>query len=423
MSPEGYTAPLENVTIYVTLQSPIDNLFLEDPATLNIRVFGTSATLDGPDIINCPGTFDGASAVTVQWPFFCPSNVPNITVSVDIPPQLGGVYVQAVQGDFAARPDLIDYVSALHRDTLLLPGSRLIGKLSWTKREIISQVRWGISTSPLTTLFTAEMGSLQTYPSNDTSESNTATLVLLQRFVATKLVQDTVDTTALSGIATFGGFWTFLNGAFNVLRQLAGRRPLSALGLAHVFQRRALVRRWHEDFPAIHTEGGTPGSESAGIVAFIRERLVDLGDDPRDDPKGPHDIETQTTPAEFDAVEQAPYGHSRLTEDAVESGSPARAGEVDRPGRKPGYILDNIPFLDVHLGLDAVLSDGLSRVSASHADRASEKTIVFRGEPANLAAQRQVAREQIDMLLERVNALEDCGGRGVRPTRGAHSDK
>jgi hypothetical protein len=43
-----------------------------------------------------------------------------------------------------------------------------------------------------------------------------------------------------------------------------------------IFQRRSLIKRWHEDFPAVHDEGGRPGDTSAGIVAFIRERLVDI---------------------------------------------------------------------------------------------------------------------------------------------------
>jgi hypothetical protein len=41
-----------------------------------------------------------------------------------------------------------------------------------------------------------------------------------------------------------------------------------------------LVDKWNEDFPAWRTEGGTPGSESAGVVAFIREGLIDLDDTP-----------------------------------------------------------------------------------------------------------------------------------------------
>ncbi|KAJ7855995.1 hypothetical protein B0H13DRAFT_2283577 [Mycena leptocephala] len=98
---------------------------------------------------------------------------------------------------------------------------------------------------------------------------------------------DVPDTSHTAGVSDLGGFWAFVDGAFtlffgaNVVYFALGHRPLSALGLAHLFQRRALVRRWHEDFPTIHTEGGLPGSELAGIVAFIRERLVDVDEEPR----------------------------------------------------------------------------------------------------------------------------------------------
>jgi hypothetical protein len=44
----------------------------------------------------------------------------------------------------------------------------------------------------------------------------------------------------------------------------------------------------------MHSEGGLPGSDSAGIVAFIRERLVDVGDDPRSNHESPKDPEAQT---------------------------------------------------------------------------------------------------------------------------------
>lgn len=36
------------------------------------------------------------------------------------------------------------------------------------------------------------------------------------------------------------------------------------------------MRRWNEDFPAFRTEGGQPGTENAGIVAFMRERFADI---------------------------------------------------------------------------------------------------------------------------------------------------
>ncbi|KAJ7085268.1 hypothetical protein C8R44DRAFT_752868 [Mycena epipterygia] len=86
--------------------------------------------------------------------------------------------------------------------------------------------------------------------------------------------------------------------------------PLSALGFAHIFQWHNLTQKWHEEFPALHTEGGRPGSESAGIVAFLCEQLADLDDEytARDleaqasninlhaesDPNGPGDNELET---------------------------------------------------------------------------------------------------------------------------------
>ncbi|KAJ7914158.1 hypothetical protein B0H13DRAFT_1873231 [Mycena leptocephala] len=112
--------------------------------------------------------------------------------------------------------------------------------------------------------------------------------------------RQTIDVSPLSGVATFGGFWTFLNGAFalifgaNVVYFAFGRRPLSALGVIHLFQRRKLTRQWHANFPALQTEGGLPGSESTGIVAFIRERLIDVGDHPRVQMDDPNDLEAQT---------------------------------------------------------------------------------------------------------------------------------
>ncbi|KAJ6473445.1 hypothetical protein DFH09DRAFT_1343615 [Mycena vulgaris] len=133
------------------------------------------------------------------------------------------------------------------------------------------------------------MSPLSFLPSN-AGGSDVAKLTLLNRYgFSTKLVQDTMDASPLSGISALGGFWSFVNGAFalifgaNVIYFAFGRRPLSALGIVHIFQRRGLTRQWHRDFPALHSEGGRPGSDSAGIVAFLRNRLVDLDSDSEHD--------------------------------------------------------------------------------------------------------------------------------------------
>ncbi|KAJ7312569.1 hypothetical protein DFH08DRAFT_896725 [Mycena albidolilacea] len=182
----------------------------------------------------------------------------------------------------------------------LLPGSRLFGHLTWSMRQSVS--RPGIASS---FTYSPEFHALQQDPSTAaTPGADTAMLTLRQptRY-PTKFLQDTADASPLSGIATFGGFWTFVNGTFallfgaNVIYFAFGRRPLSALGVVHLFQRRALVRRWHEDFPAIHTEGGLPGSQNAGIVAFIRERLVDLGEDPQASRQGGNANDSQQSAA------------------------------------------------------------------------------------------------------------------------------
>ncbi|KAF7350840.1 hypothetical protein MSAN_01646000 [Mycena sanguinolenta] len=169
----------------------------------------------------------------------------------------------------------------------VVPGSHLFGRLTWTQRETLTRSVLGVPTSSKP-VFTAEITGLQPYPSDSSAATNEATLVLFHPYnYATKLQQDSLDITPLSGLSTFGGFWTFVEGAFvlffgaNVMYFALGRRPLSALGLIHIFQRRALVRQWHDDFPRLRTEGGQPGSESAGIVAFIRERLIDINEDPR----------------------------------------------------------------------------------------------------------------------------------------------
>jgi hypothetical protein len=72
---------------------------------------------------------------------------------------------------------------------------------------------------------------LQPQPSTAATDLTSASLILNLPFTApNKFVQDVADVTPLSGIATFGGFWTFLNGTFalffgaNVVYFLFGKR-------------------------------------------------------------------------------------------------------------------------------------------------------------------------------------------------------
>jgi hypothetical protein len=65
------------------------------------------------------------------------------------------------------------------------------------------------------TIFTPDVTGLQTSPANGTFDPRVVTLTLFQhRTTVTRILQETTDATALSGIATFGGFWTFVNGTF-----------------------------------------------------------------------------------------------------------------------------------------------------------------------------------------------------------------
>ncbi|KAJ6455929.1 hypothetical protein C8R47DRAFT_1250710 [Mycena vitilis] len=134
--------------------------------------------------------------------------------------------------------------------------------------------------------------------------STALTLIQMSAFPG-KFLQDT-SATPLDGISTVCGLWTFVNGTFllffgaNFMYFAFGRRPLSALGIAHIFQRRTLTRRWHEDFPALQQ----PGSESAGVVAFIRERLVDIESITEDPEQQTGDAESQDLTAENVNVER-----------------------------------------------------------------------------------------------------------------------
>ncbi|KAF7350841.1 Short-chain dehydrogenase/reductase family protein [Mycena sanguinolenta] len=230
---------------------------------------------------NCSVTFEQDQMRIVECPSVQWSNLDDgssISINLSIP---AGHVVKVKP--LSTRPssaieDLLSDPSSIP----MISGSNLFGQLTWTQRNTLSRWVLGIPTASKP-VFIPDITGLQPFPSLSTTGTNDATLLLYHPFLhAIKLEQDSLDITPLSGFSSFGGFWTFVEGAFvlffgaNVMYFALGRRPLSALGLIHIFQRRVLVRQWHNDFPRLRTEGGQPGSESAGIVAFIRERLIDI---------------------------------------------------------------------------------------------------------------------------------------------------
>ncbi|KAK7030139.1 hypothetical protein R3P38DRAFT_3189093 [Favolaschia claudopus] len=251
---------------------------------------------------------------------------------------------------------LLPYTEAV----LLFPGSHVIAGFTWTRRDQISPASWSPRLGfapPTLTFFTADYHSLQT--NNKVTGPEFASLTLYQQSpFATRWLKDTIDSTALNGISNFGGFWTFLNGAFalffgaSILYFMFGRRPMSALGIAHIFQRDALTRQWYEDFPAIRTEGGLPGSKNAGIVAFIRDRLVDIEANP-EEVGNESDSEVQTP--------QSQEGYqSKLSNEVVESSIYDDGRSCASAGERV-YMLEEVPRLKMDLGMG--LSDAFSDIN------------------------------------------------------------
>nr|GAT48936.1 predicted protein [Mycena chlorophos] len=167
---------------------------------------------------------------------------------------------------------------------LVLQSSYLCGQMLWSREMSL--------TPSMGSLYTPSISNLQhdTTTTPSINSSNSAALRIFcptgPGFSSGAYYQQINDRSTISGFSDLGGFWTFVDSTFallfgaNVIYFAFGHRPLSALGVLHLFQRKTLTRNWNEDFPALHTEGGLPGTDSAGIVAFIRERLVDVGKAP-----------------------------------------------------------------------------------------------------------------------------------------------
>ncbi|KAJ7883257.1 hypothetical protein B0H13DRAFT_2046994 [Mycena leptocephala] len=207
----------------------------------------------------------------------------HLVLLVYLPDPSGILHVKQGQGNPS---DVNSYADVIP----LMAGSHLSALFSLKQRDLFSknaQDLLGITT-PFRSIYLNSVLLVQPDPFPLDLGPNEASLRLRMRndiVGPVELVQEYTDASVLDGLATFGGFWTFVNGVFamvfgaNLLYFLLRRRSLSALGIVHIFQRRRLIRNWNEDFPALYTEGGQPGSSSAGVVAFLRERLVDLDDE------------------------------------------------------------------------------------------------------------------------------------------------
>ncbi|KAJ7258315.1 hypothetical protein C8J57DRAFT_1645492 [Mycena rebaudengoi] len=148
--------------------------------------------------------------------------------------------------------------------TLLLVKSHQFSMMSWTVTRVTSELIY------LPQITNVQQDTALQIP-DSTPNLATFRIATLNSSIS-DYSEEVSDASVLSGFSNVGGFWTFMNGTFalffgaNIMYFAFARRPLSALGIAHVFQSSALIRRWHEAFSALRTEGGLPGSESAGIV-------------------------------------------------------------------------------------------------------------------------------------------------------------
>ncbi|KAJ7112843.1 hypothetical protein C8R43DRAFT_1040290 [Mycena crocata] len=269
----------------------------------------------GPDLVMANvtvGTMDQICSTntvySAAWnpgsniPVACPfpwTDVPpsGLTVSANFSDPWGILYVKPGQADPS---DVNEYTEPIP----LVAGSHLAAILGATQRRVLS--RSGLDFSGFfgaRDVIVKPVLLIQEDPMQKEPSSHTVQLRLRSRrdiISATRIVEDYTDASVLSGLASLGGFWAFINGAIalffgaDLLYFVFRMRPLSPLGLVHQLQRRSLMQKWNADFPAMYTEGGHPGSDTAGVVAFIRERLVDI------DTPSPTDPEAQiqtTTPA------------------------------------------------------------------------------------------------------------------------------
>ncbi|KAJ6588399.1 hypothetical protein B0H19DRAFT_1248065 [Mycena capillaripes] len=224
----------ENITMaffYITDQISVDT----PPANVTVaKTFLDNALQICDHSIVSSGDFSGTSVV-------CPYSWSDLSISVfagdlivsgHFTDPRGVLYVKPGQGDPA---EVNSYTEAIP----LMAGSHLAAILSRKQRDLYSKnAQWGIFSSmkPLRSIIVTPVLLLQPDPFPPDLAANSVSLRLRMRHDILKLPAEI---------------------------------------------RHKLTQNWNEDSPALHTEGGQPGSKSAGIVAFLRERLVDLDEEDR----------------------------------------------------------------------------------------------------------------------------------------------
>ncbi|KAH8831952.1 hypothetical protein DL96DRAFT_853777 [Flagelloscypha sp. PMI_526] len=110
-------------------------------------------------------------------------------------------------------------------------------------------------------------------------------------FGVRNLEREKAETIVLDALSSVGGFWTVGSGVFTIifggslLSFVLGHKPLSRIGLVHFFFEGRMRDANRENYPHFFNEGGQPGEKQAGVVAFIREHLLEVIEDTDNDAK------------------------------------------------------------------------------------------------------------------------------------------
>ncbi|KAJ7282467.1 hypothetical protein C8J57DRAFT_1218681 [Mycena rebaudengoi] len=349
LSAPVYTRTVNNAGTYVA------NLY-EDPALIAFRcdfpmsIFRVSGTVNkysklANTVQECPvdsDRYSGLATCPLSW-----TSYTNITICMKFELTEAMEFEHTEEASVAVYPGIGDEIDIIENSKGIdvLAGAHLAAFVDWKFMRKLTQTQGVALFRPaMKTIVISEFTALQPDPSPPATCGGlqTATLTLRSRNIgSTSYIEEYTDTSWLDAVAALGGFWTFVNGAFavvfgaNVLYFLFRRRPLSALGLIHIFQRRTLARNWSTDFPAIYSEGGRPGTENAGIVAFIRERLVDLNEDEMRDVEDAED-QRCSQKGSHSPISSRYSVYSRVSVGAKEV-------ENEEDGNATGKVLNTVP--------------------------------------------------------------------------------